>query len=72
MTSATENVCEHCEHGEPMYPSVADCEIDHMEIIVENDRMIVELGNEDAVFRINRCPMCGRDLREVDHGGMDR
>lgn len=67
MTSATENratehVCECCEYGESMYPIVADGEIDHMEIIVENDRMIVELGNEDAVFRIKHCPMCGREL----------
>ena len=66
MTSATENVCKYCEHGEPMYPIVADGEIDHMEIIVENDRMIIELGNEDAVFRINRCPMCGRRLKAGD------
>ena len=63
MTSATEQACEYCEYGEPMYPSVADGEIDYMEIIVENDRMIVELGNVDAVFRIKNCPMCGRDLR---------
>ncbi len=62
MTSATDNVCKYCEHGEPMYPRVVDGEIDHMEIIVENDRMIVELGNEDAVFRIKHCPMCGKGL----------
>ena len=54
--------CEYCEHGEPMYPIVADGEIDYMEIIVENDHMIVELGNEDAVFRIKCCPICGREL----------
>ena len=58
----TDSKCEYCEYGEPMYPSVVDGEIS-IEIIVENDRMIMELGNEEAVFRINHCPMCGRDLR---------
>ena len=58
-------MCEYCDGGMPLYPSVADGEIDRMEIIIENDRMIVELGNEDAVFRVNACPMCGRDLKGV-------
>ena len=58
----TERVCEYCKFGEPMYPNVADGEVDCMEIIIENDRMIVELGNFDAVFRIKHCPMCGREV----------
>lgn len=56
-------MCEYCEGSTPLYPSVADGEIDYMEIIIENDRMIVELGNEDAMFRVNNCPMCGRELK---------
>lgn len=46
-----------------MYPSVADDWLDCMEIIIEGYRMIITLGNEDAVVKINNCPMCGRELR---------
>lgn len=55
-------MCDYCENGEPMYPSVADDWLDCMEIIIEGDRMIITLGNEDAVVKINNCPMCGREL----------
>lgn len=56
-------MCDYCEYGELMYPSVADDWLDCMEIVVEGDRMIITLGNEDAVVKINHCPMCGRELR---------
>jgi hypothetical protein len=56
-------MCEYCENGKLMYPSVADDRLDYMEIFIENDRMIIMLGNEDAVVKINACPMCGRELR---------
>ena len=57
-------MCKYCEHGEEIYPSVADDWLDCMEIFIENDRMVITtLGNKDAVVKVNACPMCGRELR---------
>ncbi len=55
-------MCEYCERGETIYPCVADDWLDCMELFIENDRMLIELGNEDAVVKIKHCPMCGCKL----------
>ena len=61
-------MCEYCENGKLMYPSlmypsVANARLDCMDIFIENDRMVIMLGDDDAVVKINNCPMCGRELR---------
>lgn len=55
-------MCEYCEFGKPMMPRVIDMDGDP-ELVIENSELFFDDGNDEAVFKINNCPMCGRDLR---------
>lgn len=62
MTSATDDACEYCEHGEPIQPRIIDGMGGWPEIYVEGKDLIFTNGNDECVFNASYCPMCGREL----------
>lgn len=54
-------MCEYCEFGKPMMPRIVDME-GYPELVVEHGELFFDSGNDEAVFRIKHCPMCGRAL----------
>jgi len=56
-------MCDYCEKGEPMQPRVIDGMDGWPEIYIEGGDLIFANGNEECVFAVNICPMCGRKLR---------
>lgn len=56
-------MCDYCENGEPMQPRVIDGMDGWPEIYIEGGDLIFANGNEECVFAVNACPMCGRELR---------
>lgn len=66
-SNTTERICggcPYCEYGDTIGPSIADENLYYMSIFIDRDRrrMVVELGNDEAVFHIKHCPKCGREL----------
>lgn len=59
-------MCEYCEYCEPIQPRIIDGMSGWPEIYIEHCDLIFTDGNDECVFTVNNCPMCGRDLREGD------
>ena len=56
-------MCEYCEEGEPMQPRIIDSMDGWPEIYIEGGDLIFANGNEECMFAVNACPICGRGLR---------
>lgn len=75
MSDEVGAACRFCDEGLPVAPSL--CDMSGMDVemylqmcvaIGEEVRRFAEIvvengGSETAEFKVNYCPMCGRDLR---------
>lgn len=71
-------MCRHCEDGWPVDYLQADVPAMDVQMIVEDAEIVPsgrelahlvvcnQISDDEARFKINYCPMCGRKLEEVE------